>query len=81
MSTIDDKTPIFLDWIDKIGSDFKKMFKTKFGSMKISAKSTVLVNFCKFYFFAKGGEWIDFTPSTRIGLREHMRTMLLKVDS
>ena len=35
MSIIDDKTPIILDRIDKIGSGFQKMFKTKFGSMKI----------------------------------------------
>ena len=42
-STIDDKTPKILDRIDKIGSDFQKMFKTKFGLMKISAKPTVLV--------------------------------------
>ena len=32
MSIVDDKTPIILDWIDKISSDFQKMFKTKFGS-------------------------------------------------
>ena len=41
MSIIDDKTPIILDRIDKISSDFQKMFKTKFGSMKNSAKPTV----------------------------------------
>ena len=34
MSIIDDKTPIILYQIDKIGSGFQKMFKTKLGSMK-----------------------------------------------
>lgn len=29
MPFIDDKTPIILDWIDKIGSDFKKIIKIK----------------------------------------------------
>ena len=62
MSMVDDKTPIILDRIDKIGSDFQKMFNTKFGSMKISAKPTVLVNFCNFYFFSSA---IDIKiPST-----------------
>ena len=54
MSIIDDKTPIILDRMDKIGSDFQKK-KTKFGSMKISSKPTVLVDFCKFHFFPEGG--------------------------
>ena len=58
MSIIDDKTPLIFDWIDKIGSNFQKMFKTKFGSMKISAKITVLVDFRKFHFFSSG---VDFT--------------------
>ena len=58
MSIIDDKSPIILDWIDKVGSDFQKMFKIKFGLMKISAKPTVLVNFCKCYFFSWGR--VDF---------------------
>ena len=35
MPIIDHKTPIMLDRIDKIGSDFQKMFKTKFGLLKI----------------------------------------------
>ena len=56
MSIIDDKAPIILDFIGKIGSDFQKMFKIKFGLMKISAKPTVLVNFCK------GRGRIYFTP-------------------
>ena len=30
MSIIDDKASIILDRIDKIGSDFQKIFKTKF---------------------------------------------------
>ena len=56
MSIIDDQTPIILDRLDKIASYFQKMFKTKFakfGSMKISAKPTVLVNFHKFHFFSR----------------------------
>ena len=51
MPITDDKTPIILDRIDKINSAFQKMFKTKFVSMKISAKPTVLTNFYKFHFF------------------------------
>ena len=50
MSTINDKTLIIFDRIDKIGSGFQKIFKTKFDSMKVSAKATVSVNFCKYYF-------------------------------
>ena len=60
MSVIDDKTPIILEWIDKIGSDFQKIFRNKFGSMKIPAKPTVLVNFRKFrkfHFFSGVGSW------------------------
>ena len=54
MSITDDNTPIILDQIDQINSDFQKMFKTKFGWMKLSANFIVLVNFCKFYFFSRG---------------------------
>ena len=35
MPIIDHKTLIMLDSINKIGSDFQKMFKTKFGLLKI----------------------------------------------
>ena len=61
MSIIDDKAPVILDWIDKIGSDFQRMLKTKFGPRRISAKPTVLVNFCKFLLFSSGGGG-DFNP-------------------
>ena len=53
MSIINDKTPIIFDQIDKISSDFQKMFNIKFGSMKISAKPTVVVKFCKLHFFSR----------------------------
>ena len=46
MSVIDEKKPMIFYWIDKIDSDFQKMFKTKFGLMKISAKLTY--SFSKF---------------------------------
>ena len=62
MSIIDDKAPVILDWIDKIGSDFQRMFKTKFGPRRISAKPTVLVNFCKFQLFFTGGGGILTSP-------------------
>ena len=35
MPIIDHKTLIMLDSINKKGSDFQKMFKTKFGLLKI----------------------------------------------
>ena len=60
MSIIDNKTPIIIDRIDKIGAAYQKMFKTKFGLIKISAKPTILVKFYKFHFFSRGG--VDFTP-------------------
>ena len=63
MSIIDDKAPIILARIDKIGSDFQKIFKTKFDSRKISAKPTALVNFCKFHFFP-GKVGVDFNLIT-----------------
>ena len=69
MSIIDDKTPIIFDRIDKIGSDFQKMFKTKFGLMKISTNPTISVNFSKFYIFTgsgrggRGAVAVDFIPS------------------
>ena len=49
MSIIDDKTPIIIDHIDKIVSDFQKRFKTKVASKKISTKPRVFVHFCKFH--------------------------------
>ena len=55
MSIIDDKAPVILDWIDKIGSDFQRMLKTKFGPRRISAKPTVLVNVGKLHLFSPGG--------------------------
>ena len=54
MSIIDDKALIIFDRIDKIGSNFQKMFKTKFGLMKISTNPAISVNFSKFYFYR---EW------------------------
>ena len=60
MSITDDKTPIIIDRIVKIGAAYQKMFKTKFGLIKISAKPTILVKFYKFHFFSRGG--VDFTP-------------------
>ena len=55
MSIIDDKTSIIFDPIGKIGSDFQKISKTKFRSMKILAKSTVLIIFYEFHFFFPRG--------------------------
>ena len=67
MSIIDDKAPIIFDWIDKIGSNFQKMFKTKFGLMKISTNPAISVNFSKFYFYREweggGAVAVDFIPS------------------
>ena len=67
MSIIDDKAPIIFDRIDKIGSDFQKMFKTKFGLMKISTNPAISVNFSKFYFYREweggGAVAVDFIPS------------------
>ena len=68
MSIIDDKAPIIFDRIDKIGSNFQKMFKTKFGLMKISTNPAISVNFSKFYFYrewegAGGAVAVDFIPS------------------
>ena len=70
MSIIDDKTPIIFDRIDKIGSDFQKMFKTKFDLMKISTNPIISVNFSKFYIFTGSGRGrggaavaVDFIPS------------------
>ena len=69
MSIIDDKAPIIFDRIDKIGSNFQKMFKTKFGLMKISTNPAISVNFSKFYFYREweggggGAVAVDFIPS------------------
>ena len=73
MSIIDDKTPIIFDQVDKIGSDFQKMFKTEFSSMKISAKPSVSVNFCKFHFFSRGEGGVERFPLwTGIGLKHSL---------
>ena len=67
MSIIDDKAPIIFDRIDKIGSNFQKMFKSKFGLMKISTNPAISVNFSKFYFYREweggGAVAVDFIPS------------------
>ena len=48
---VDDKTPTILNQVDKIGLDFQKTFGSKFDSIIILVKTTILVNFCKFHFF------------------------------
>ena len=48
---VDDKTPTILNQVDKIGLDFQKTFGSKFDSIIILVKTTILVNFCRFHFF------------------------------
>ena len=81
MSITDDKTPIIIDRIVKIGAAYQKMFKTKFGLIKISAKPTILVKFYKFHFFSRGG--VDFTPpppSPHVGLEYEQAAPANKVN-
>ena len=45
MPFIDDKTPIILDWIDKIGSDLKKIIKIKWKDQMVWWKVQPSVQF------------------------------------